>query len=165
MESFINRCSIVDLMRITLIPGGNWTPARDRNGVGGFIEAILAIMIVTSGLILLTFSFYLVAIDDDVDSDLDGRCEELINLVLDDVSIMIEPDVIRHSALGKIDFSKIDIENGFKLMIDEISPEFTIVLGGRGTYSEGEKCCLSVPVNVYHAPNDVRPALLIAWTW
>jgi hypothetical protein len=161
-------------MRIASKPMGNesrcniTTPyplAQDKKGIGGFIESILAIMIVTSGLLLLTFSFYLIAIDDVADSELHSRCEELMDLVLDDSSLLIEERVIEHSALTHINFSKIDIANEFKLVINELSPESTIVLGENGSYIEGERCCLSVPINVYHSPMDVRPALLRVWTW
>jgi hypothetical protein len=161
-------------MNITLEPGGNgphgekstqYRLANARNGIGGFLESILAIMIVTSGLLLLTFSFYLTAIDDVADSELQSRCEQLIDLVLDDRSLMREEGVIEHSALKHINFSKIDIDNGFKLVINEFSPESTIVLGERGTYIEGDRCCLSVPINVYRSPMDVRPALLRVWAW
>lgn len=161
-------------MRIELKLRGNesrrkitapYSLARDRDGIGGFMESILAIMIVTSGLLLLTFSFYLTAIDDVVDSELDGRCEELIDLVMDDSSLMREEGVIEHSALAHINFSKIDIDNEFKLVINDLHSESTIVLGERGSYIEGERCCLTVPVNVYHSPMDVRPALLRVWTW
>ncbi|NYT12486.1 MAG: hypothetical protein GKC03_08085 [Methanomassiliicoccales archaeon] len=161
-------------MRIAFKPKGNeprcriTTPnplAQDKKGIGGFIESILAIMIVTSGLLILTLSFYIIAIDDVADSELDSRCQELMNLVLDDSSLLIDEGVIEHSALAHINLSKIDIENEFKLVINELSPESTIVLGENGSYIEGERCCLSMPINVYHSPKDVRPALLRVWTW
>jgi hypothetical protein len=54
----------------------------DRRGVGGFYEAIMALMIVTAGVVLLTCSFTFLAVGEEEKDDLHLACEEIASSVL-----------------------------------------------------------------------------------
>jgi len=144
------------------ISKGKW---EGHEAVGGFIEAMLAIVIVTSGTILLTLSFAIVGVDITPDLTLEERCEGLMKETLhgldDDADLMIF-----HSDLERVDVPYDGILDGYSLILMKIGKnDLKILASGGGEYHGGEKFCERQPVNICSSPRDVEAAVLVMWGW
>jgi hypothetical protein len=137
----------------------------DAYGIGGFFEAIMAMVIVTSGLLLLTFSLTLLSVDDGEGSeDLDHRCESTLNSILDDPAWSRGSMMLDHRDLARADWTSFKGEGGAKVILTY--PDGTTeVLHQQGKVYDGERSCRSAPVNIYFHQADVRAALITVWVW
>lgn len=137
----------------------------DTDAIGGFFEAIMALMIVTSGLFLLTLSLTLLSADrDDGSGDLDRRCESALDSILDDPAWSRGSMMLDHRGLARADWTSLLGEGGAKIMLTY--PDGTTeVLHQHGDITEGERSSRSAPVNVFFHQADVRAALITVWVW
>jgi hypothetical protein len=140
---------------------------RNTRGIGGFYESIMALMVVTVGMILLTTSFALLTVDRGQDDQgAEGRCEELMGKVLNDPTWAISDRFLDNRALSHLDVRSM-ISNwtgGVKLMLT--FPDGTSkVLWESGGEAGPVRACLSEPVNIRYDQALVRAALLTIWVW
>ncbi len=152
------------------IPGKN--PGRQRlirtkrQGVGGFIEAMLAIVIVTSGMMLLSLAFSLMELDDTSSSAEEG-CQQLMEEVLKDAGQGTRSLLIDRSQLDDVNLSRPEKVRGYSVFLIEIMEDDIINLstGGEGYYAGGERYQIKQPISISFSSRDVRAAVLVVWVW
>ncbi len=138
---------------------------HDHGGIGGFFEAIMALTIVTSGVLLLALSMTLLHADDDGGSeDLDLRCESVLDSILKDPAWSRGSKILDQRELARADWPSFLEEEGAKIMLTY--PDGTTqVLHQQGSITYGERSSRSAPVNIFFNQSDVRAALLTVWVW
>jgi hypothetical protein len=131
--------------------------------VGGFIEAIMTIVIVTCGLTLLTISFDVLSIEQEETSDLGTVCEELMDGLLERSQ---NPSILDRALLDDLPPLQHECVTGYTIMIT-MSPEGSIFILGSGgeEYLEGERHLSRRAVNIVNSPRDVDAAVLTLWVW
>lgn len=137
----------------------------DRDGIGGFFEAIMALTIVTSGVLLLTLSMTLLSVDDgDGSEDLDLRCESVLDSILKNPAWSRGSMILDQRGLARADWTSFLEEGGAKIMLTY--PDGTThVLHQQGNITDGERSSRSAPVNIFFNQADVRAALITVWVW
>ncbi len=142
-----------------------------RNGVGGFFEAILAMMVVTVGVLLLTSSIALSSREiGDVDhlATLQEKCLNLRDRLLLNSSIM-RGDWLSSQALLHLQISDLEPPDGFGelLSVTEWNGSSSSVICSLKTsnLTGGEQATLITPVGVQHAGNEIRAGLLMVCVW
>jgi hypothetical protein len=135
------------------------------DGIGGFFEAIMALMIVTSGVLLLSLSLSLLSVDEDGgNKDLDRRCESTLDSILDNPAWSRGGLMLDERGLARANWTSFLGEGGAKVMMTY--PDGTTeVLHQQGSTTDEERSCRSVPVNIFIHQADVRVALLTVWVW
>ena len=128
---------------------------------------MLAIVIVSSGMVLLTVSFTMLDWGDDIGGDLEWACEDIIDDIQDEQGLMLDEGVVDGSAIADYSLGPApEGTNGYRILLMEaISPNITVLASGGDAYEGGERFCSRCPVNIYHSPRDVRAAMLMAWVW
>ena len=139
----------------------------DRDGLGGFFEAILAVMIVTSGFTVLLVSVNLVQSDESPDAgkEVQDQVRAICQRLLGDERLFQPPyvlllgnsflwsDVVEEEMSAFEDYS-------FTLIVDLESPH-SILLAQKGfAISPGEVICVRIPVDVQMTPSTVHVGIL-----
>jgi hypothetical protein len=139
----------------------------DKDGLGGFFEAILAVMIVTSGFTVLLVSVNLVQGDvtPDAREDVQNRIRAICQGLLGDDRLFQQPYVL---LLGN-SFLWTDIveeemsvfeDYSFTLIVDLESPH-SILLAQKGSASSpSEVISMRIPVDVQMTPSTVHVGIL-----
>jgi hypothetical protein len=139
----------------------------DRTGLGGFFEAILAVMIVTSGFTVLMVSFNLVQGDEAPDSG--GKAQEHLRAIcqrlLGDERLFQQPYVLLlgnsflWSDVVEVEMSAFK-DYSFTLIVDPISPHSILLAQNGFTTTPGEVICMRIPVDVQMTPSTVHVGIL-----
>ncbi len=136
----------------------------DERGMGGFYEAIMAMVIVTCGVMLLTVSLTFLSVEE-VDGDaLDRRCDAVLSSIIGNTTWSRGTSMLDHSVLVRANWTTMLGEGGARIMLTY--PDGTTeVLHQQGEMGDGERSGGSAPVNLYFHQADVRAALLTVWVW
>jgi len=128
---------------------------------------MLAIVIVSSGMVLLTVSFTMLGRGDDIGGDLERACEGIIDDIQEEHGLMLDEGVIDGSAITNYSLGPApEGAKGYSILLMEAkSSNITVLASGGDAYEGGERFCSRCPVNIYHSPRDVRAAMLMAWVW
>ena len=139
-------------------------PAGDGRGVGGFYEAIMAMMIVTSGVVMLTCSFTFLAIGGEEGSDLHDACEAIMSSVLENRTISPKDRMVDQRQLERADWASVRGEWTGGMAVFLTYPDGS----SRMLYQDGEgagkeRCAISEPVNIVEHGGVVSAGLLTTW--
>jgi hypothetical protein len=143
---------------------------RQKKGVGGFMEALLALMVITVGVLMITSSLTLSSQGlTERREDLSDCGERLMDRILTDPELTAHGS-IRYAALRDCRPERLSVEGvqGFRIALIELSGETSSPLQlsyGASSHPEDDPFVRSVPVNSYHGPRDIRAALLLVWVW
>ncbi len=140
---------------------------RNAGGIGGFYEAIMALMIVTVGVLLLTASFALLTVDrGEDDQGAERRCDEIMGRMLNDPTWARSDRLLDDHSLSRLDDGSLMANWKGGLMILLTFPDGTTrVLCDSGGEAGLGRASRSEPVNIYHDQGEVRAALLTVWVW
>ncbi len=140
---------------------------RDNEGLGGFLEAILAIMIVTSGFTILLVSINLVQDSTGKDSEVDviEKVQVICHKLMDDERIFQPPYIL---ILGNtflwgeiIEDDLSDFADYSVTLIVNLECPRNIVLAQKGfSINPEEIISLRVPVDVQITPSTVHVGIL-----
>ena len=140
---------------------------RNAEGIGGFYEAIMALMIVTVGVLLLTTSFALLTVDRvQGEQGAERRCAEIMSRMLNDPTWARSERLLDHRSLARLDYGSL-MENwtgGMRILLT-FPDGTTSTLCDSGGEAGLVRACRSEPVNIYHDQAEVRAALLTVWVW
>ena len=140
--------------------------ARDRRGVGGFYEAIMAMMIVTAGLVLLTCSFTFLAIGDEDMIDHRPVCEDIMSSIMGNRTISPSERMLDQRELGCVEWATIKGDWSGRMAVFLTLPDgATRMLYQDDGWSGGEKGAVSEPVNIIESRGVISAALLTVWVW
>lgn len=140
--------------------------AEDRRAVGGFYEAILAMMIVTAGIVLLTCSFTFLAVDRGHDDGLEKECEDIVGSVLANRTVTPSERMLDQRQLDRVEWSSFRGDPEVKMAIFLTLPDGSSrTLYRDAGNSAGERCSVSEPVNMIEHGGKVSAALLTVWVW
>ncbi len=141
-------------------------PIGDRRGIGGFYEAIMAMMIVTVGLLLLTCSFTFLAIGNEDGTDLRSVCDDIMSSILEDRTISPAHRMLDKRELGCADWGSIrgDWTGGMAVFLT--LPDGTTWMLHQDDMPRGvERGAASEPVNIVEQGGRISAALLTVWVW
>jgi hypothetical protein len=139
---------------------------RNGRGVGGFYEAILAMMIVTAGVVLLTASFALLTVDRGPDDQgAEKRCDEVLGRLLNDPAYARSDRLLDQRSLSRLDGGSLmaNWTGGMRILLT--FPDGSTQVLFEGGEAGLERVCRSEPVNIYCDRAEVRAALLTVWVW
>jgi len=141
-------------------------PAGDGRGVGGFYEAIMAMMIVTSGVVMLTCSFTFLAIDSGEGSDLHDAGEGIMSSVLENRTISPEDRMVDQRQLDRADWTSVrgDWTGGMAVFLTYPDGSSRMLYQDEGG-SGKERCAISEPINIVEHGGVVIAGLLTVWVW
>lgn len=146
----------------------------DQKAVGGFIESILAVMIVTCGIMLLTASLAFVSMQIDTSGDsrkLEDTSETILQRFLSQDQLFLSETVLDFSGLGSSQSRAWDeglYIDGYRIEIIELTPEISSIFKNGNSIPSihtSDVISLTVPISVQHSELDVRASLLTVWTW
>jgi hypothetical protein len=144
----------------------------DRKALGGFFEAILAVMIVTSGFTILLVSVNLVQGDDGQEaiSETQGKLQTICQKLFGDERIFRPPYVLllgNTFLWGEIvkDAMSSFSEYSVKLIVDLENPRSILLAQGGSDKSHGEIFNLRVPVDVQITPYTIHIGILEMKVW
>jgi hypothetical protein len=144
-----------------------------KRGVGGFFEAIVAMMVITVGVAIVTSALGIVLADlgGHMDrDDLERSAELLLADILDNMSVEGPSFCVSYDIALSMG-TELPIPqgaNGFEIVLKEaVTSGSDITLARRGveTVSAAERVALSQPVIVVHALSDRRAALMTVIVW
>ncbi|MDW5563656.1 MAG: hypothetical protein SA339_10555 [Methanomassiliicoccus sp.] len=141
-------------------------PAGDRRGMGGFYEAIMAMMIVTSGIVLLTCSFTFLAVDGREEDALDGTCQDVLASILSNRTLATNDHMLDHRKLERADWSSLRgaWDGGLAVMLT-LPDGSTTTLFRDDAPLTGERSARSEPINLVERGGEVGAGLLTVWVW
>jgi hypothetical protein len=135
--------------------------------VGGFYEAILALMIVTVGVALLTASFALLAVDrGHDDKGAAKQCDEAIGRLLNDPTLLISDRMLDNRSLNRIEGGLLmaNWTGGAKVLLTFPNGTTKVLFDSGGEAHLG-RVCRSEPINLFCDRAEVQAALLTVWVW
>lgn len=138
----------------------------DRSGIGGFYEAIVAMMVVTAGIVLLTCSFTFLEVGEDEERDLRAACEHIMSSLLGNRTLSPSDRMVDQRQLDRADWTETrgDWEGGVAVFLT--LPDGTSrTLYRDGPGSVAERCAMSEPVNIIEHGGIVSAGLLTVWVW
>ncbi len=141
---------------------------RERTGVGGFYEALMAMVVVTLGVVLLSASLSIIAVHSGPPFDLRGEAQHILEQVRCGANWTIESGVLDAHRLGALKNGTVGQgqASGFKVVLLEVGGAPRVLLfNGSGPGSDVEVAVTSIPVNLFYSPTDVRAATLSVWAW
>ena len=141
--------------------------APDGRGIGGFYEAIMAMMVVTAGVVLLTATMALLSADRGEDSpDSIEKCDEVTERLLSDPSLVISTRLLDGRSLSHFEIGDIlrDWSGGARVMLT-FADGGTAALFDSGDEAALDRACRSEAINVQYSQADVRAAVLTVWVW
>jgi hypothetical protein len=143
------------------------TPLRgDRKALGGFFEAILAVMIVTSGFTILLVSVNLVQVEgQEGKEDVQGEIRTICQRLLDDERIFQPPYVLLLSnsfLWGEIFEDAMSTFSSYSvtLIFDLATPRSILLAQARFDDSSGEIISFRIPVDVQITSSTVHVGIL-----
>ena len=148
-------------------PPSEGVMGADDRAVGGFYEAIVALMVVTAGVVLLTTAFTLLLagqIDEGEGSK--AGCEEALSKIIEDPALAKGYLMLDGRELDHVDYSALlgDVKGGVKVMLSY--PDGSIsVLHEEGGPAMEDRESRSVPVNIFLHQGDIRAAIITVWVW
>jgi len=134
--------------------------AGDRRASGDFMEALLALAVVTIGIVVLTASLSFLALNtgpSDRPNDQASRYLEALlgdRVTFKDGTTAEMPDLIRCGWR-----SPPPEASGVLVAITGLEGDVTVLVSS-GDVAGGDVSAASAPIAVRYAPDDVRPALL-----
>lgn len=146
----------------------------DEKAVGGFIESILAVMIVICGIMLLTTSMAFVSMqmaDDEGPERLEDASDGILQRFLAEDQLLLSKTVIDFTELDSYHNHTLDSGlqvAGYRIEIVEITPEITPIFeekNGSSPPQASDMVSLTIPISVHHSDLDVRASLLTVWVW
>lgn len=140
--------------------------AGDRRGWGGFYESIMAMMIVTTGIVLLTASFTFLAARGEGESSGMTECREIISEVLGNRTIAPSDRMLNLRQMDKVDWASMKGGADIGMSVFLTLPDGTT----RTLYLEempdrGERFSISEPVNITERGGKVSAGLLTVRVW
>lgn len=139
----------------------------DAGALGGFYEAMLALMVVTLGVVLLTASFAFMSVDGSFseDPDLSSEAGELMASLLSEQ--FNDGRMAERSDLARLAWNGLewDSDLGVRVMITELGGGTEVLYRSGDPRDMKERASLGEPVNVRYSQGDVRPASLTVWVW
>jgi hypothetical protein len=137
----------------------------DGRGVGGFYESIMAMMVVTVGVLILTASLTFMSARQESEAP-DLLCDRVVERLLNDEVIQISDRLLDASGLAHWNLSSDPYlaGKGIKVML-AYGDGLVDVLFQQGEWDGSDRVSRSEAVNVFFNHADVRPALLIVWVW
>ena len=85
----------------------HWDMVKDRRGWGGFYESIMAMMIVTAGIVLITASLTFMAAHEDRGRGGGPECREVIRAVLTDRTLAPSDRMLDLRQADKVDWTSL----------------------------------------------------------
>ncbi len=140
---------------------------QSKEGLGGFFEALLAIMIVTSGFTILLVSVNLVQVDERRNSEVDVQASvnAIIKKLLDDKRIFLPPYILLlgneylWSGIAREEFAA--FTNYSVILILDLERPHYIVLAEKGFESRPDEIIsLRLPVDVQITPSMIHVGIL-----
>jgi hypothetical protein len=134
--------------------------------VGGFYEAIMALMIVTAGVVLLTCSFTFLAVGEEEKDDLHLACEEIASSVLGNRTISPGERMVDQSQLDRVDWRSFKGDRTLGMAVFLTLPDGSSrTLYRDEGYEGGERGAISEPVNIKMHGGFVSAGILTVWVW
>ena len=140
---------------------------QDGSAIGGFYESIMALMIVTAGIVLLTTSFTLMSVDGGTgDKAAERTCDQVMDRLLNDPALAPSARILDNRSLSHVDIRTVSSNwsGGMRVMLT-FSDAPSMVLYDSGGSAATDRACRSEPVNLRCRQNDVKAALLTVWVW
>jgi hypothetical protein len=144
-----------------------------QTGIGGFMESVLAMMVVICGVILVTASLTFVGIDLKRDSgtdSLEDGCGSLAEQLFSLGPPFFEGEVLQSASLGLLNMTMFHANAkiaGFCFTLQDISMNAgsRVLLATSEMSPENESCAISVPVLLAMSDRTVHAAKasVIAW--
>jgi hypothetical protein len=132
-------------------------------GIGGFYESILALMVVTAGILVLTASFAFMERGSSDAVTKDDRAAEVMGKLMNDADLFREDRLMERSALDHFEWGKADDgDMGCSLKISVSYQDGSVqqLYDNGKTSGNGDRYVVREPVNVLFNQGDVRAALL-----
>jgi hypothetical protein len=144
-----------------------------RTGIGGFMEAVLAMMVVICGVMLLTTSLAFVGIDlrrDSGQNSLQGGCGSLADQLFSLGTPFFDGEVLQSSSLGLLNSSLFHVGPqivGFCVVLQDVTANsaLRVLLQTGPISSENETCSISVPVLLSIPDGTVHAAKVTVIAW
>jgi hypothetical protein len=144
------------------------------DGIGGFFDSIMGMMIVTLGIVLLMST--LVIVDGEVSKDskarmLENACQELLNSLPSEDGLSVSKGTLDYSLIVNMSASEPCIDDnviGYRMVLRELHAEtspLSVMAKGEIPATLSELYATTVPISVRHSAFDVRAALLYVWVW
>jgi hypothetical protein len=145
----------------------------DRKAIGGFIEAMLAVMVVTCGVFLLSTSIVILSDgwrNDTNDQVMKEFCNEIMSDLIEDNEIMIEDSLIdlkMAETFSERYFDQIEGQQGALVFLEDLNEGkiHRILESGKEWNENQTRYSRSEPVNIRISSLDVRPGLLVVMVW
>ncbi len=144
------------------------------DGIGGFFEAIVALMVITIGVVFITFTLPFVA-NEVEEMDAGGRmeraCEDLMAQFLGDGDIFSADGMLDLSAVGSLTGKDYHIDGGvagFKVIVTDPSSldvSFVVVEKGKIPHDPERLFSMTMPVNLRISDSEVRACIAAIWAW
>jgi len=145
----------------------------DQKAVGGFLEAMLAIMVVTCGVFLLSSSVLLFGSgfqNNAHDQMMEDICEDLMTSILEDEAIMIGDSLIDFQQIQSLPEECInrteDLQGALVLLLDlNGGMTYHLLESGEEWKERQPRYLHTQPVNIQFSSLDIHPALLTVVVW
>jgi hypothetical protein len=143
-------------------------------GVGGFFDSFIVMIIVTLGIMLVTSALSITNGElskCNKGKSLDGVCRDLLDQILANDDLFVESGLLDLTMLKAVSSLPLSVEHGvlgYRIILTEVHPNtgpLTLAANGSIPFSLEELHTARVPVNVQHSAADVRAALISVWVW
>lgn len=143
---------------------------RKKDGLGGFMESLFAIMVVTVAFLLLTSALVIVsdAGKEDGSAALKREIDRLRGEILSDPALFIRDGVIDMLKISAILSDRwLPRSPAIGLFVFLTETEGTVVeLGRYGNFTTSvERSCITEPISLFFCDTDVRSGTLSIWIW
>lgn len=145
---------------------------RQLSGVGGFIESILAVIIVSCGFILLSSAISIAIYgweNELTDSKMEEACRDVLNTIRSNKTIMVGENTIDPNIRldGKDFLPKAGEFCGIQVIVTDAGSGEIYPLLNHGNETGGHRShyICSEPVNIQISPIDLRPGLISVIVW
>jgi hypothetical protein len=134
--------------------------------MGGFYEAIMAMMIVTAGVVLLTCSFTFLSVGGENDDGLQEACRDIVSSVLANRTLSPSERMLDQRQLDRADWTALrgDWTGGMAVFLTLPDGSSRTLYRDEGS-SDGERCAISEPINIIEHGGIVSAGLLTVWVW
>jgi hypothetical protein len=144
----------------------------DKRAIGGFMEAILALMVVTVAIVLLSISFSLAAYDavqEGSSSQLDAGCEEMRKAFEEDMSSWRDCK-LSWSSLGYRQSDPYEVAEGIKgyeIEVVDISSEARdgIAIGSGTMRDANATASVHLACSIITTGGEVHAGLVVITVW
>lgn len=145
---------------------------RRLSGVGGFIESIMAIIIVCCGFILLSSAISIIVCEWEIgsaDRKMENVCKDVIDTITSDITAMVGKNAIDPSI--RLELNDLSLEtakiHGIRVIVTEIGSGETYILFAHGneTDSQAQRYIYSEPINILVSQIEIHPGLISVIAW